>query len=242
MPNMHWAVRDKLSFPQCAWLSLESYHMACILRSDATDSTSDLLFKQQVRQTTVAAAVQCAEVCRHRATSGPGDACSSRIRVELWSFFCALLWRQTHVLVAFVFVSDLLHSTSVPSHIFCGEASATEKVIFENATCGSPILCCKMSFRVPEGKKKSERAQKPSTLLVFRSWLVTHFLCAFVSIVFSLNAGGVFPPFFPLSLRLVFLSGHNKSNLSPKPLKHRVNRQKRLEKIWATAETRLPLH
>lgn len=124
----HWAVGDQLSLRQCAWLSLESYHKACVLKRDATDSTCDPLFKQQVRQTTVAAAAQCAEVYRHRATSGPGDARSSRIRVELWSFSCAPLWRQTRVLFVPVFVSDLLHSASVPSY---GETSATEEVVFE---------------------------------------------------------------------------------------------------------------
>lgn len=50
--------------------------------------------------------------------------------------------------------------------------------------------------------------------------MVTRFLDAFVSIVFGLNAGGVF-----LFFGLVFLSRHNKSNLSLKPLKQGVNRQ-----------------
>lgn len=146
-----------------------------------------------------------------------------------------LLWRQTHVLFVFVSVSEeedlpCSVSASAPSDIFWGEASGIEEVVFERATCGELFLSRKMSFRAPE--------KKYSTLLVCRSWLVTHFLDAFVSIVFRLNAGGVFFSFF---LRLVFLSGHNKSNLSLKPLKHGVNRQKRLEKIWATAESSLPL-
>lgn len=37
-----------------------------------------------------------------------------------------------------------------------------------------------------------EHLRKTSALLVSRSWLVTHFLNAFVSIVFRLNARGVF--------------------------------------------------
>ena len=46
--------------------------------------------------------------------------------------------------------------------------------------------------------------------------------------------------FFFFFKHLIFLSGHNKSNFFLKPLKRGVNRQKRLEKIWATAEFRLP--
>lgn len=214
------------------------------LKRDATDSTCDLLFKQQVRHTTVAAAAQCAEVRRHRATSGPGDARSSRIRVELWSFSLRPPLKTNARLYLFLSLSQIYWTLPLYLHTFFrGEASGTKEVVFENATCGEPFLRRKMSFRAPEGEKKKKpgHTQKRRTLLVCRSWLVAHFLRAFVSIVFRLNAGGVFSPFFSLSLRLVFLSGHNKSNLSPKPLKHRVNRQKRLEKIWATAETRLPL-
>lgn len=76
------------------------------------------------------------------------------------------------------------------------------------------IINSKLSFRAAE--------QKYSTLLMLWSWLVCHFLGAFVSIVFRLNAGAF--------LLLLFLSGHNKSNFSIKSLKHGVNGQKGLKK------------
>lgn len=51
------------------------------------------------------------------------------------------------------------------------------------------IINSKLSFRATE--------QKYSTLLMLWSWLVCHFLGAFVSIVFRLNAGGIFAFTFP---------------------------------------------
>lgn len=71
-----------------------------------------------------------------------------------WSFGvfpCAPPLKTNTCLICFRLC--LRFTASVPSHTFCGEASATEEVVFENATCGEPFLRRKMSFRAPEGKK-----------------------------------------------------------------------------------------
>lgn len=78
-----------------------------------------------------------------------------------WSFGvfpCAPPLKTNTCLICFRLC--LRFTASVPSHTFCGEASATEEVVFENATCGEPFLRRKMSFRAPEGKKTHTHKEK----------------------------------------------------------------------------------
>lgn len=91
-----------------------------------------------------------------------------------------------------------------------GGASRMDKVFFEGATCGEAFISSKMSFRTPE--------RNYGALLVRWSWLVTHFLDAFVSIVFWLNAGDVFCVWFSWvdTIKAISLQSHSNMEWTDK--------------------------